>query len=59
MREAKAYSDSYSDLPMLLAVGSPVATNPDARLRRAALANEWMILDLRLAPIPRRADGSL
>ena len=58
MQEAKAYSDSYSDLPMLLAVGSPVATNPDARLRRAALANEWMILDLRLAPIPTRADGS-
>lgn len=57
MEEAKAYSDSYSDLPMLRAVGSPVATNPDTRLRKAALANRWMLLDLKLSPIPKRADG--
>lgn len=58
MPEARAYSDSYSDLPMLLAVGSPVATNPDARLRRAARANGWMVLDLRTAPIPTGEDQS-
>jgi phosphoserine phosphatase len=31
------YSDSASDLPMLEAVGRPVAVNPDPRLRRVAL----------------------
>ena len=31
-----AYSDSVNDLPMLSAVGRPVAVNPDAALRRAA-----------------------
>jgi HAD superfamily hydrolase (TIGR01490 family) len=30
------YGDSYSDLPMLLAVGTPVAVTPDQRLRREA-----------------------
>ncbi len=58
MEEAKAYSDSYSDLPMLRAVGAPVATNPDARLEKAALANGWMILDLRVSPVPKRATDS-
>src|SRR5271157_5373626 len=29
---AKAYSDSFSDVPMLEAVGSPTAVNPDRRL---------------------------
>ncbi len=37
------YSDSYSDLPMLLAVGTPVAVHPDARLRRAALRRGWPV----------------
>jgi HAD superfamily hydrolase (TIGR01490 family) len=39
-----AYSDSLSDLPMLRAVGNPVAVNPDPPL--AALANEedWQTL---------------
>ena len=31
-----AYSDSASDLPMLEAVGHPVAVNPDAKLERIA-----------------------
>ena len=30
------YTDSYSDLPVLLEVGHPVAVNPDHRLRREA-----------------------
>ena len=30
-----AYSDSHSDLPMLEAVGHPVAVNPDAQLERS------------------------
>ena len=34
-----AYSDSYSDVPFLEAVGHPVAVNPDRRLRRIARAS--------------------
>ncbi|MDL5202898.1 HAD family hydrolase [Streptomyces sp. ALI-76-A] len=40
-----AYSDSATDLPMLEAVGSPHAVNPDRALRREALARGWPILD--------------
>ncbi len=39
-----AYSDSESDLPMLRAVGHPVAVNPDAPLEREARARRWEIL---------------
>lgn len=35
------YSDSYNDLPMLERVGTPVAVNADARLRRHALRRGW------------------
>jgi HAD superfamily hydrolase (TIGR01490 family) len=38
-----AYADSISDLPMLEAVGNPVAVNPDARLRAAAKEKGWRI----------------
>jgi phosphoserine phosphatase len=39
-----AYSDSSSDLPMLEAVGHPVAVNPDAELARRAREGEWEVL---------------
>jgi HAD superfamily hydrolase (TIGR01490 family) len=39
-----AYSDSFSDYPMLAVVGHPAAVNPDARLARVARAYEWPIL---------------
>ena len=39
-----AYSDSESDLPMLQAVGHPVAVNPDAELERVARDNGWRIM---------------
>jgi len=39
-----AYSDSESDLPMLRAVGHPVAVNPDAALARVAKAENWPVL---------------
>jgi HAD superfamily hydrolase (TIGR01490 family) len=39
-----AYSDSESDLPMLRAVGHPVAVNPDAELARVAAAEGWEVL---------------
>lgn len=39
-----AYSDSASDLPMLEAVGHPVAVNPDSRLARHARDYGWPIV---------------
>ncbi len=38
------YSDSASDLPMLRAVGHPVAVNPDRELARAAAEEGWGVL---------------
>lgn len=39
-----AYSDSESDLPLLRAVGHPVAVNPDADLARIAGAEGWEVM---------------
>ncbi|MGW0036756.1 HAD family hydrolase [Gordonia sp. NPDC003376] len=50
-----AFSDSITDLPMLTAVGHPVAVNPDRRLRRHAEENGWPILDF-TPSAPRRRD---
>jgi HAD superfamily hydrolase (TIGR01490 family) len=36
-----AYSDSITDLPMLEAVGNPVAVNPDRELLRIAKERDW------------------
>jgi HAD superfamily hydrolase (TIGR01490 family) len=41
-----AYSDSESDLPMLRAVGHPVAVNPDSALARVAREEGWETLHL-------------
>jgi HAD superfamily hydrolase (TIGR01490 family) len=40
-----AFSDSFSDYPMLAVVGHPTAVNPDVRLRSVARAYEWPIVD--------------
>jgi len=37
------YSDSYNDLPMLQRVGTAIAVNPDARLRRLARRRGWAV----------------
>jgi HAD superfamily hydrolase (TIGR01490 family) len=42
-----AYSDSANDIPMLSAVGTAVAINPDTALRQAAKENGWEIRDFR------------
>ena len=47
LRECHAYSDSFSDLPLLITVGIPHAINPDARLRIKALAENWQMHDFR------------
>jgi HAD superfamily hydrolase (TIGR01490 family) len=41
--QATFYSDSITDLPLLERVGTPVAINPDARLRRIAKKRGWRI----------------
>ncbi len=42
-----AFSDSYSDVPMLSVVGHPAAVNADQRLRLLAKAYSWPTFDLR------------
>jgi HAD superfamily hydrolase (TIGR01490 family) len=44
LTESYAYSDSGSDLPMLRAVGHPVAVNPDTELARVARQEGWDVL---------------
>ncbi len=41
LSQSYAYGDAISDLPMLEAVGHPVAVNPDPRLRRIARDRRW------------------
>ena len=44
LAESSAYSDSYTDLPMLEAVGHPVAVNPDRVLAKVAREREWEVM---------------
>jgi len=44
--ECFAYSDSYSDVPMLSVVGHPAAVNPDRKLSLLANAYHWPIIHL-------------
>lgn len=44
--ECFAFSDSYSDVPMLSVVGHPAAVNPDRRLSLLAKAYAWPEFDL-------------
>jgi HAD superfamily hydrolase (TIGR01490 family) len=49
-RQCSFYSDSIYDLPLLEAVGRPVAVNPDFRLRRVARRRGWQIMEMSKAP---------
>jgi len=44
--ECFAFSDSYSDVPMLSVVGHPAAVNPDKRLALLAKAYSWPTFSL-------------
>jgi HAD superfamily hydrolase (TIGR01490 family) len=44
--ECFAYSDSYSDVPMLSIVGHPAAVNPDGKLTKLARTYGWPIVTL-------------
>jgi HAD superfamily hydrolase (TIGR01490 family) len=49
-----AYTDSYTDLPMLELVGFPYAVNPDTELRKVAVERGWPIMDF-AKPIAMRS----
>ncbi|MBU6329083.1 MAG: HAD-IB family hydrolase [Acidobacteria bacterium] len=49
-REGVAYADSTSDLPMLEAVGFPVAVNPETRLATLARRRGWLVEQWAKAP---------
>lgn len=44
LAQASFYSDSINDLPLLAAVGQPVAVDPDERLRAEARRRGWPVL---------------
>jgi HAD superfamily hydrolase (TIGR01490 family) len=56
LEDSYAYSDSESDLPMLRAVGHPVAVNPDATLARIAREEGWEVF--RIDRLGRRLKGA-
>jgi len=58
LEECWFYTDSYSDLPMLLAVGHPVVVHPDPRLRRLAEKRRWPIARWDAALLPSSTSTS-
>jgi HAD superfamily hydrolase (TIGR01490 family) len=50
LREAVAYADSASDLPMLESVGFPVAVNPEPKLATVARRRGWHVEHWTKAP---------
>lgn len=44
LRQSYFYSDSASDLPLLEAVGHPVAVNPSRKLRKIAVERGWPVM---------------
>jgi len=55
LAESVAYADSTSDLPMLEAVGFPVAVNPETKLATLARRRGWLVENFRPAPgAPRK-----
>jgi putative phosphoserine phosphatase/1-acylglycerol-3-phosphate O-acyltransferase len=50
LAESWAYSDSFFDVPLLEAVGHPVAVNPDLRLQGVAFVRRWPVRHLDVPP---------
>ncbi|MCQ9342722.1 HAD family hydrolase [Corynebacterium kozikiae] len=63
LQQCFAYTDSATDLPMLEAVGKPVAVNPDRALRKIATERGWEIQTFKnpvpLFPIPTKRELSI
>lgn len=58
LKACHAYSDSYSDVPMLSVVGHAFCINPDKKLKRLAQAYRWPIVDIsRKPPASLRRDA--
>ncbi len=55
LRDCAFYTDSFSDLSVLDAVGRPVAVNPDPRLKRIAARRGWPVVDWGVPGPTRRA----
>jgi putative phosphoserine phosphatase/1-acylglycerol-3-phosphate O-acyltransferase len=49
LSECTAYSDSFYDAPLLSAVGTPFAVNPDPRLSLLAAARRWRVKNFDVA----------
>ena len=45
IQESYFYTDSITDLPVLLKVGNPIIVNPDPLLRREAKRRNWPVFD--------------
>jgi HAD superfamily hydrolase (TIGR01490 family) len=52
-----AYADSHSDLPLLAAVGQPVAVRPDVPLFRHARKAHWSIVEWSSPSVSSRVPG--
>ena len=50
-----AYADSRSDIPLLRAVGHPVAVDPDVALHRVARRERWPVAEWRRQPTGARS----
>ena len=50
LKKCHAYSDSFSDVPMLSVVGHAFCINPSKKLRQLAQAYRWPILDINREP---------
>jgi HAD superfamily hydrolase (TIGR01490 family) len=55
LKHSYAYTDSITDVPMLEAVGHPVAVNPDRELRHLAEERGWEIRDFLRNPVRLRS----
>jgi len=47
LEDCSFYSDSINDLPLLEAVGHPVAVNPDRKLSAESAARKWSVVSWR------------
>ena len=41
------YSDSHNDLPLMNFVKTPIAVDPDEKLKKYAVEKKWKIISLR------------
>ena len=45
LSKSYAYSDHFSDIPLLESVGNAIATKPDSKLKAYALKKGWKIIN--------------